>query len=364
MRIISGPLKSLKTRWLEALLLVGFLGLLAWLGSVAAPLVRSILPTPAPTATPQGGGVFDGAVAYQHVLAQMAIGPRPTGTDANRKTGEYIAAQLKQQGWQVEIQEFTYKGVIGRNIIGKAGQGEVAIIGAHYDTRRLADNDPDPALRQQPVPGANDGASGVAVLLELARVLDKPQLSNEVWLTFFDAEDNGRLDGWEFTAGSTEMARSLTIRPEKVIVVDMIGDRDQQIYKERTSTPALVEEIWGLAERLGYQNAFIPTAKWSIQDDHTPFLQRGFAAADLIDFDYPYWHTTQDTADKVAPASLERVGRVLEVLLEGQSFTTVTLQEQHGDDPIHETCPAPRFAADLLFRQTGRQGESPAGPGR
>lgn len=319
MRIFSGWREGLKARWLEWLLLVGFLGLLAWLGSVAAPMVRSILPTPAPTAVPPGGGIFDGVAAYQHVIAQMAIGPRSTGTEANRKTGEYIVAQLKQQGWRVEIQEFTYKGVPGRNIVGKAGRGSVAIIGAHYDTRRLADNDPDPALRQQPVPGANDGASGVAVLLELARVLDKVQLANEVWLTFFDAEDNGRLDDWQFIAGSTEMARALTIRPEKVIVVDMIGDRDQQIYKERTSTPVLVEEIWSIAADLGYQSAFIPTGKWSMQDDHTPFLQRGFAAADLIDFDYPYWHTTQDTADKVAPASLERVGRVLEVLLERQN---------------------------------------------
>jgi glutaminyl-peptide cyclotransferase len=319
---------------LELALLAGFAGLLVWLGFAAMPVVRSIVPAPVPvplvptpTATPpaptltpiptERAGKFDGQVAFRHVQAQMALGPRPTGSDAGRKTGDYIAEQLKEYGWQVELQNFVYQGVPGRNIIGKAGKGPVAIIGAHYDTRRVADNDPDPTLRAKPVPGANDGASGVAVLLELARTLDKKRLRNEVWLTFFDAEDDGRLDGWDFIAGSTEMASRLTVRPEMVVIADMIGDRDQQIYKEHNSTPELVEKIWSIAARLGYGNAFLPNAKWSMQDDHTPFLLQGIPAVDLIDFDYPYWHTTQDTADKVAPESLERVGRVLQVLLEG-----------------------------------------------
>jgi glutaminyl-peptide cyclotransferase len=327
--------ERLKTRRLELLLLVGFVGLVVWLGFAATPVLRSMLPTPPPPAAPlptasstpeppppsaptASAGKFDGQRALQHVVAQMAIGPRPSGSDAGRKTGDYIIAQLREQGWQVEEQEFVYRGVQGRNIVGKAGTGPVAVIGAHYDTRRLADNDPDPALRTEPVPGANDGASGVAVLLELARSLEKGHLKNEVWLTFFDAEDNGRLDGWEFIAGSQELARRLTARPEMVVIADMIGDRDQQIYKEQTSHPELVTKIWDIAARLGYDDVFLPTAKWSILDDHTPFLQKGIPAVDLIDFDYPYWHTTQDTADKVAPESLERVGRVLQVLLEGE----------------------------------------------
>jgi len=323
-------LKRVKARWLEVALLIGFAGLLVWLGFAVIPAARFLLlpaptptplsPTPAPQPTQaptESPAKFDGQSAFTHVQAQMAIGPRPTGTDAGRKTGDYIVEQLGKYGWQVEAQEFVYRGVAGRNIIGKAGEGPVAIIGAHYDTRRLADNDPDPALRTEPVPGANDGASGVAVLLELARTLDKTRLRNEVWLTFFDAEDNGRLDGWDFIAGSTEMAGRLTVAPEMVVIADMIGDRDQQIYKEHNSTPGLVDKIWDIAARLGYEQAFLPTAKWSMQDDHTPFLLRGFPAVDLIDFDYPYWHTTQDTADKVAPESLERVGRVLQALLEG-----------------------------------------------
>lgn len=340
MRNSGGWTARLRARWLELVLLVGFVGLVVWLGFTAMPFVRTLLPAPPPTATmapapvasptpvppktltqtpiPASAGKFDGQLAYKHVQAQMAIGPRPAGSVADRKTGDYIAAQLRQQGWQVEEQDFVYRGVPGRNIVGKAGVGPVALIGAHYDTRRLADNDPNPALRGEPVPGANDGASGVAVLLELARTLDKERLRNEVWLTFFDAEDNGRLDGWDFIAGSTDMASRLTVKPAMAVVVDMIGDRDQQIFKERNSTPQLVEKIWDIAARLGYDQAFLPTAKWSMEDDHTPFLQKGIAAVDLIDFDYPYWHTTQDTADKVAPESLERVGRVLQVLLEGE----------------------------------------------
>jgi Zn-dependent M28 family amino/carboxypeptidase len=164
--------------------------------------------------------------------------------------------------------------------------------------------------------GANDGASGVGVLLELARSLDRSKLNNEVWLAFFDAEDNGGLDGWEFIAGSQYMAQNLKTMPQAVIVVDMVGDADQQIYKERNSSPALQDRLWAIAAKLGYEKYFIPTYKHAMVDDHTPFLQKGILAADIIDFDYPYWHTTQDTADKVAPASLERVGRVLKTFLE------------------------------------------------
>jgi hypothetical protein len=325
-------------------LLAGFSGLLVWLGFLAAPVARSVLPAPAPTATVQPARTstlvptytaaptavptptatkaapakFDGQAAMQHVDGQMAIGPRPVGSEAARKTGDYIATKLRDYGWQVEEQEFVYRGVPGRNIIGKAGKGPVALIGAHYDTRRLADRDPDPAKRTEPVPGANDGASGVAVLLELARVLDKGRLTNEVWLAFFDAEDNGGLDGWEFSVGAEDLASRLTVAPEMVVIADMIGDRDQQIYKEQNSTPELSDKIWRVAARLGYDQVFIPTVKWPITDDHLPFLKRGIPAADLIDFDYPYWHTTQDTTDKVSPESLERVGRVLQGLLEGE----------------------------------------------
>lgn len=311
MRSKISLLDRYRDRWLELFLLVGFLALLIWLGATVAPYVTPVIRA----LLPAGRGAFNGEAAYKHLEAQVAFGPRPTGSEANRQTADYIITQLEQFGWQVETQDFTYRETPARNIIARAGSGPVVIIGAHYDTRRQADQDPNPDLRTQPVLGANDGASGVAVLLELARVLDRKRLEQEVWLTFFDAEDNGRLDGWDFVAGSTHMANTLTIRPEMVIIVDMIGDADQQIYRERTSTPALTTRIWNIAADLGYEDAFIPLEKYSITDDHTPFLRLGIPAVDLIDFDYPYWHTTQDTLDKTSPESLTRVGRVLQALL-------------------------------------------------
>ncbi len=303
----------LRERGLETALIVGFVGLVLIIGAV----IYDFLPKPLFPARVVANQ-FSGQAAYEHVLKQVELGPRPTGSEAGTKTGDYIIAYLREMGWTVEEQPFVYQGVPARNIIAKAGQGTVAVLGAHYDTRRQADKDPDPAKQTEPVMGANDGASGVAVLLELARTLDKDKLDYEVWLAFFDAEDNGRLDGWDYLAGSRYMAENLAVTPEMVVVADMIGDADQQIYKERNSTPELIDRVWAIAADLGYSRYFIPQYKWSILDDHMPFLEAGIPAVDLIDFDYPPWHTTHDTADKVSAEALERVGRVLEVLVEGQ----------------------------------------------
>ncbi|MBM3129271.1 MAG: M28 family peptidase [Chloroflexi bacterium] len=275
--------------------------------------------------------IFDGARAHRtHVIAQTNFGARPTGSPANHATGDYILAQLTEAGWKTETQEFAYRGVPIRNIVGKQseGRGPLIILGAHYDTRARADQDKtDP---NAPVLGANDGASGVAVLLELARVLDRARLKNEVWLVFFDAEDNGDLNAcaliappcdetrWQWSIGAAYFAAKLNAKPEFVVIADMIGDAEQNIYYEQTSDKALQEELWKIAARLGYTREFIPEFKWAIEDDHTPFLFRGIRAAVLIDFDYPYWHTTQDTVDKVSGASLERVGRVLQTWLENK----------------------------------------------
>jgi len=232
---------------------------------------------------------------------------------------------LEELGWAATSQEFTYKETKGRNIVGRRGRGPIVILGAHYDTRPYADR--DPVDKNQPILGANDGASGVAVLLELARSLDE-KVQNEIWLVFFDAEDRGKLDGWPFSVGAEFFANALEEAPEYVIVVDMIGDTDQDIFFEGNSDPALQDQIWAIAAGLGYQEYFVPEYKWSIIDDHIykwsiiddhiPFTQRDMKAVDIIDFDYPHWHTTADTPDKVSPESLQRVGRVLEELLEGE----------------------------------------------
>lgn len=282
-------------------------------------LVQASTPTPSPvppTPTPAPPPIFDGNRAYRHVLDQVEIGPRPTGSEAGWATGEYIIAELEKRGWAVSTQEFTFKGVKGRNIVGRQGSGPIIMVGAHYDTRPAADRDPDPANHNKWIDGANDGASGVAVLLELARVLEPAKLKNEVWLTFFDAEDRGRLDGWPFSVGARFMAENLTVIPQAVVVVDMIGDADQNVFYEYNSNLELSEQIWAVAAGLGYESYIIPEFRHTIIDDHLPFVERGIPAIDMIDFDYPYWHTMADTADKVAPESLERIGRTLEVWLE------------------------------------------------
>jgi glutaminyl-peptide cyclotransferase len=284
----------------------------------AVPASPMPLPTTPRTATAVRALQFDGEQAYDQVLAQVAMGPRPTGSEAGWETGDYIVEQLSRLGWSVETQEFVFQGVRGRNIIAKAGTGPLIILGAHYDTRPAADRDPDPNKRTQPILGANDGASGVAVLLELARVLDRDKLSNHVWLAFFDAEDRGRLEGWPFSVGAREMAQGLALRPQAVVVVDMIGDADQNIYYERNSDVELSTRLWAIAAKLGYQDYIIPESRHTIIDDHLPFIEQGIPAVDMIDFDYPYWHTLEDTADKVSALSLERVGRTLEVWLEGE----------------------------------------------
>ena len=197
-----------------------------------------------------------------------------------------------------------------KNVIAKRGHEKPQIILlAHYDSRLLADNDSDPTKQGLPVPGANDGASGVAVLLELARTL--PNDSVPVWLVFVDAEDNGRIPGWDWILGSRAFAGSLTDRPKAVVLVDMIGDADLNIYREKTSDQTLTDQIWQSANELGYADQFINADKFAMIDDHSPFLDKGFHAIDIIDFDYPYWHTVSDTADKVSPASLAVVGNTL-----------------------------------------------------
>jgi Zn-dependent M28 family amino/carboxypeptidase len=183
------------------------------------------------------------------------------------------------------------------------------LLGAHYDSRIYADNDPNPANHNIPVPGANDGASGVAVLLELARSL--PKNSAPVALLFIDIEDNGRIPGWDWIQGSRAYVTDMSFQPRAVIVVDMIGDADLNIYMEKSSDKILTKQLWETAKSLGYQNAFIPNYKYQVIDDHTPFLEKGIRAVDIIDLDYPFWHTLQDIPAKVSASSLQIVGDTL-----------------------------------------------------
>ena len=255
---------------------------------------------------------FDGSRALQYVEYQTSLGPRTPGSSAHTQAVSWIESELSSYGWQTEIQESQLLGHSIKNIVAWRGVGEPwIIIGAHYDSRFYADQDPIADNQNQPVLGANDGASGVAVLLELARVLPK-NLNKRTMLVFFDAEDNGGIPGWDWILGSRVFAEGLgtdpTSYPDAVIILDMIGDSKLNIYKEYNSDTSLTREIWRQAETLGYSDYFIPEYKYHILDDHIPFLEMGIPAVDIIDFDYPYWHTTNDTLDKVSAESLQIVG--------------------------------------------------------
>ncbi|MFX1251846.1 MAG: M28 family peptidase [Promethearchaeota archaeon] len=262
---------------------------------------------------------FDGQRAFEHLEQQMAYGPRTIGSLAHTQTVAYIKDILLSFNWTVNFQEFTYKDHDLKNIQGvKAGNSSIVIISAHYDCRWHADR--DSINRTAPVPGANDGASGVGVLLELARVLNT---GFTVWLVFFDAEDQGNIDGWSWIVGSNHFASQISatdiLRIKALINVDMIGDSDLNIYKEGSSTAELTSTVWDVAKSLNYSE-FIDVYSYTIIDDHKPFLDLGLPALDIIDFDYPYWHTQNDTTDKCSPESLEKVGIVLETFIEQRTI--------------------------------------------
>jgi Zn-dependent M28 family amino/carboxypeptidase len=266
-------------------------------------------------AKPSTARKFSGESALKHVKYQVSLGPRFIGSEAHLRAREYIETQLALQGWDVSVENVAInENLTIHNIVGRRGEGRPWIIlGAHYDTRLLSDKDPDPLNRSMPVPGANDGASGVGVLLELASVIPK-NINKQIWLTFFDAEDNGNIPGYDWIIGSQAFASALKSHPDAVVIVDMVGDVDLEIYLEKNSDPILSREIWGIAEELGHTE-FILAEKHRILDDHLPFVNLGIPAVDIIDIEYPYWHTTDDTLDKVSSQSLEAVGETLLVWL-------------------------------------------------
>jgi Zn-dependent M28 family amino/carboxypeptidase len=255
--------------------------------------------------------VFDGHRAFDDIIFQLELGPRIPGSRSHQLTQNWISNELVQNQWNVELQNIEIQGKTITNIIAKRGlESRYILLGAHYDTRIYADQDPNPDLRLEPVPGANDGASGVALLLEIARVLPL-DLPVSVQIAFFDAEDNGDIEDWDWIMGSKEYVKQLKNPPEAVIIVDMIGDADLTLYREQTSNKDLLDEIWAQAYLLGYDEIFLSEEKYAILDDHTPFLDAGIPAVDIIDIEYPYWHTTEDTEDKVSPESLKIVGNTI-----------------------------------------------------
>ena len=267
---------------------------------------------------------FNGQSAYNLLVQQCNFGPRVPDTPAHDSCRVFLVEELKKYADQVAEQRFDeylsgmQKTVKLTNIIAsfdlKATQR--ILLCAHWDSRPWASEDPDTSKRRQPILGANDGASGVAVLLEIAKTLKSSPPPVGVDIILFDGEDAG-ISGQNDTylAGSRYFARNkaAAFNPMMGLLLDMVGGANLQLYKEVNSVnyaSAVVDRVWNLAARLGVTE-FIPTAKHQVTDDHIPLLEVGIPVIDLIDFDYAYWHTAGDTPDKCSAASLEKVGRVV-----------------------------------------------------
>ena len=261
--------------------------------------------------------------AFGYLTAQCDLGPRDPGSAGHAACLEYLVAELQALCDTVELMHFQPVDSRGNrvppltNIVARIVPEEERryLFCAHWDTRPRADRDPDPARRAEPIIGANDGASGVAVLLELANILHANRPPVGVDLVLFDGEDygeEGRIQ--DYMLGSREYARQRwQERPVLGVLVDMVGDRDLRLPIEQNSVeaaPELVDLVWSVAETLG-EAAFVRRAGYRVFDDHLPLIEVGWPVIDVIDFDYPYWHTHDDTPEHCSPRSLGTVARVL-----------------------------------------------------
>src|SRR5580704_17402003 len=284
--------------------------------------LTSLLPMLAFGLSENSSANFDGARAYEHVRQLAQIGPRPPASDGIHRAQTYMIGELKSYGCPVEEHDFHGPTPLGnlamKNIVVKipdTSQG-VVLYATHYDTVRLPN-----------FVGADDGGSGTGTLLELARLFCSRKNSLNVWIVFFDGEeaqgnwaDKASIQWTDNnnTYGSREMAAQMALsgdlqRTKAMILADMIGPANVRIMRDAGSTPWLTDFIWDTAAELGYKNNFVNESYAVGGDDHFSFVRRGVAGCDLIDFSVrdTYWHTPQDTLDKVDPKGLAIVGQVL-----------------------------------------------------
>jgi hypothetical protein len=276
------------------------------------------------TACAEDRFAVDGARALGRVTRQVEAGPRIPGTPGHAAVRDWIASELERLGATVERQRFVDT-TLGRpeelvNLIGRFGTARAPqtrgalVLCAHYDTRPWADADPDSTKWDEPVPGANDGGSGVAVLLEVAELLSRRPPPCPVELVFFDGEDQGsRADPSTYSRGARGYAARLADpKPRAAFLFDMVGDRDLAIHPEVQSAERasnLVAQVLEAASATGASH-FHREPRYRVVDDHVPLLDAGVPAVDIIDFDYPAWHTVGDLPDQVAAESLAEVARV------------------------------------------------------
>jgi glutaminyl-peptide cyclotransferase len=274
--------------------------------------------------------VFSGQNAFELLQQQCAFGPRYPACAGHDSARAYLAGYLGDRADGIMEQRFWHSDArrdtsyLLTNIVASFAphKEQRLLLCAHWDTRPWADRDPDPENRDKPILGANDGASGVAVLLEVARLLNSVPPPRGVDIVLFDGEDSGEegsMEGW--CIGSRHFAESKrgVYRPVHAVLLDMVGDKDLDIYVEKHSqvhASRTVAKLWHIAEELG-KKAFHRQAKYTVYDDHVPLIENGIPCADVIDFDYPFWHTVEDTPDKCSPESLETVGEVILHLIYG-----------------------------------------------
>ena len=272
---------------------------------------------------------FDKGNAFRYLVEQCEFGPRNPGSNGYKQCLDYLQKTLVGFADTVLLQPFVLDDLVDEknydltNIIArfKVNEPEQLLIGAHWDTRPWADEDPVPEKRNDPIIGANDGASGVAVILELARILNASPPPIGITLVLFDGEDMGRPGTPKsYAQGSLAFAKDLPIeKPDEAIILDMIGDAELHIPIERYSyqqNRQLVKKLWGLAKVLSL-DAFESRIEYSIYDDHVPlWAEAKIPAVDIIDFNYPnsytnYWHTTQDLPEHCSAESLGQIGTLL-----------------------------------------------------
>ena len=266
---------------------------------------------------------FDSSKAFEHLRQQVAIGPRPSGSPGNVKNRDYIKAQMAALGIKTVAQPFTGATPLGpikmvnliATIPGKSA--DRIVLASHFDTK---------LFREFRFVGASDGASSTAALIELARVIKgRGPLPFTIELLFLDGEEaTGEWQGTDNTYGSRHYVdaarKSGSLKSLRALVLlDMIGDRNLTIRRESNSTRWLTDIVWGTARKLGHR-AFMDE-ETTVEDDHIPFLKAGVPSLDIIDLDYPAWHTAQDTLDAVGARSLQVVGEVV--------VASLPLIEQH-----------------------------------
>jgi glutaminyl-peptide cyclotransferase len=269
---------------------------------------------------------FSGARAFELLEAQVAFGPRVPGSEAHEAALDWMLALLKTKAGRVVPHTFVLpdsrgEGSLRLTNVRASFRPELeprVAFAAHWDSRPEADREPGGAVTE-PIPGANDGASGVAVLLALAEILAAHPPAVGVDLLFFDGEDYGREgDPGSYLLGSRRFVTDFPeYRPQALVLLDMVGDRDLRIPMERNSlerSSDLVHRVFARAVAEGLP-AFDPSVGVAVFDDHVPFLLAGIPAVDLIDFDYPYWHTREDLPEHCSAESLQQVGSLLVALI-------------------------------------------------